>query len=126
MDPPRPVNPQLQPRVALSYSEVVNILGLIKERARNCRCVNCAQTLGDCEVRLLSQKDAHCTVEVTCGSCGFTFIAVLLLKRKAHPDGLPKNVQDPISSDDLLDVHEWLKAFDGSFTQLLQSRVRRD
>jgi hypothetical protein len=105
---------------------VVNILGLIKERARNYRCVNCAQTLGDCEVRLLSQKDAHCTVEVTCGSCGFTFIAVLLLKRKAHPDGLPKNVQDPISSDDLLDVHEWLKAFDGSFTQLLQSRVRRD
>lgn len=103
----------------------MNLIGLIKERARNYRCVNCARTLGDCDVRLLSQKDAHCTVEVTCGNCGFTFIAVLLVRRKTHPDGLPRNVQEPISSDDLLDVHEQLKAFDGSFTQLFQSRVQR-
>jgi hypothetical protein len=106
--------------------EAVNLIGLIKERARNYRCVSCSQTLGDCEVQLLSQKDAHCTVEVTCGRCGFTFIAVLLLKRKTHPDGLPKNVDDPISSDDLLDVHEQLKGFDGSFTQLLQPQSRRN
>jgi hypothetical protein len=104
----------------------VNLIGLIRERARNYRCVNCAQTLGECEVRLLSQKDAHCTVEVTCGNCGFTFIAVLLLKPKTHPDGLPKHAQEPISSDDLLDVHERLKEFDGSFTELLQPQARRN
>ena len=49
-------------------------------------------------------------------------VAVLLLKRKAHPDGLPKNAEEPITSDDLLDVHERLKEFEGSFTDLLQSR----
>lgn len=102
----------------------MNLIGLIKERARNYRCVSCAQTLGDCEVRLLSQKDAHYTVEVTCGNCGFTFIAILLLRRKAHPDGLPKNLEEPITSDDLLDVHERLKDLDGSFTELLQSRAK--
>lgn len=102
----------------------MNLIALIKERARNYRCVSCAETLGDCEVRLLSQKDAHCTVEVTCGNCGFTFIAVLLVRRKTHPDGLPKNLEEPITSDDLLDVHERLKEFDGSFSELIHSRAK--
>lgn len=102
----------------------MNLIGLIKERARNYRCVSCAETLGDCDVRLLSQKGVHCTVEVTCGNCGFTFIAVLLVRRKTHPDGLPKNLEEPITSDDLLDVHEQLKGFDGSFSELIHSRAK--
>ena len=36
-----------------------------------------------------NEADGHCTVEVTCANCGVSFVAVLLLKKAKHPDGLP-------------------------------------
>ncbi len=99
----------------------MNLIALIKERAKYYKCLACSQALADCDVKLLNQSDGHCTVEVTCGNCGVSFVAVLLLKRRKHPDGLPTTAADaPISSDELLDVHQQLKAFSGSLTHLFQ------
>src|SRR4029077_14975442 len=86
----------------------------------------CSQALADCQVKLLNEADGHCTVEVTCANCGVSFVAVLLLKKAKHPDGLPKAAsQGPITSDEMLDVHEFMKAFNGPIKELVRWRASR-
>jgi hypothetical protein len=103
----------------------MNLIALIKERAKYYKCLACSQALADCQVKLLNEADGHCTVEVTCANCGVSFVAVLLLKKGRHPDGLPKAAREgPISGDELLDVHEHMKAFSGSLRDLVRWRPR--
>ncbi len=103
----------------------MNLIALIKERAKYYKCLACSQALADCQVKLLNEADGHCTVEVTCANCGVSFVAVLLLKKARHPDGLPKAAREgPISGDELLDVHEHMKAFSGSLIDLVRWRPR--
>jgi hypothetical protein len=104
----------------------VNLIALIKERAKYYKCLACSQALADCQVKLLNEADGHCTVEVTCANCGVSFVAVLLLKKAKHPDGLPKAASEgPISSDEMLDVHEYMKVFAGSMRELVRGRPPR-
>jgi hypothetical protein len=104
----------------------VNLIALIKERAKYYKCLACSQALADCDVKLINEADGHCTVEVTCAKCGVSFVAVLLLKKGKHPDGLPKAASEgPITSDELLDVHERMKAFNGSMKELVRWRSPR-
>jgi hypothetical protein len=104
----------------------MNLIALIKERAKYYRCLACSQALADCQVKLLNEADGHCTVEVTCANCGVSFVAVLLLKKAKHPDGLPKAAAEgPISSDEMLDVHEFMKGFAGSLKELTRARQSR-
>ena len=104
----------------------MNLIALIKERAKYYKCLACSQALADCQVKLLNEADGHCTVEVTCANCGVSFVAVLLLKKAKHPDGLPKAAEeDPISTDEMIDVHEYMKAFSGSLRELTRGRPFR-
>jgi hypothetical protein len=113
------------PAKAAFIVERVNLIALIKERAKYYKCLACSQALADCQVKLLNETDGHCTVEVTCANCGVSFVAVLLLKKARHPDGLPKAAREgPISSDEMLDVHEYMKAFNGSMKELVRWRPR--
>ncbi len=98
----------------------VNLIALIKERAKYYKCLACSRALADCEVNLLTQSETHCTVEVTCARCGVSFVAVLLLKKRKHPEGVPRTARDPISIDELLDIHLKLRDFRGSLTDLLR------
>jgi len=104
----------------------VNLIALIKERAKYYKCLACSQALADCQVKLLNEAEGHCTVEVTCANCSVSFVAVLLLKKAKHPDGLPKAAEEgPISTDEMIDVHEFMKAFSGSLNDLTRSRPFR-
>ena len=109
--------------VAALYSGIVNLIALIKERAKYYKCLACSQALADCQVSLLNESDGHCTVEVTCANCGVSFVAVLLLKKAKHPDGLPRAAREgPISGDEMLDVHQHLQAFNGPLKELVRSK----
>ncbi len=104
----------------------MNLIALIKERAKYYKCMACSQALADCQVKLLNEADGHCTVEVTCANCGVSFVAVLLLKKAKHPEGLPKAAEvGPISTDEMIDVHEYMKAFTGSLKELARGRPFR-
>lgn len=104
----------------------MNLMGLIRERARHYRCVSCWQPLGpSCQVNLLSQNQAHCTAEVTCPRCGFSFVAVFVIARRKHPDGLPTGTREPITADELLDLHEQLEPFRGSLKDLFHLPTSR-
>jgi hypothetical protein len=109
----------------------MNIISFIKERARYYNCPACARNLDGCEVRMLKQAESHLTVEVTCAQCHVTFIVVLAVQYGAEEDrdlaeepayvrGAPGS-GEPISDDEILDVHELLEDFQGNFKELLRS-----
>ena len=101
----------------------MNLIALIKDRARYYKCLACSEVLAGCQVTLVNESDGHCTVEVTCANCGVSFVAVLLLKKARHPDGLPRAAKEgPISGDELLDVHQHLKSFNRPLKELVRWR----
>jgi hypothetical protein len=105
----------------------VNIIAFIKERARYYKCPACARNLESCEVRMLEQAESHLTVEVTCARCHVTFHVMLGIhapedeRELADEPAYERAGGDPISDDEILDVHEMLSGFKGNFRDLLRS-----
>ena len=117
----------------------MSIIEFIRDRARYYNCPVCGRNLKACDLRLLSQADERYTVQVTCAACHVTFIVVLAIQGpglepvaeeieldldgdelEPAPHGLEGEYRGPIQSDELLDVHLILKAFSGSFKDLLR------
>jgi hypothetical protein len=107
----------------------MDILAFIRERAGDYDCPVCRDPLVDCDLELLRQEGRTYTVQVGCGHCRVTFVVVLQLRGElppapaATPSAEP--VAPPISADELLDVHEALRDFDGGFAELLGRAGRR-
>jgi len=108
----------------------MNIIAFIKDRARYYNCPACARNLESCEVKMLKQAESHLTVEVTCARCNVTFIVVLAVQYNAEdaeevgggePAHVPGSDATPISPDEVLDVHDMLRDFKGSFKDLLRN-----
>ena len=102
----------------------MNILAFIKERAKHYKCPACARYLESCDVRMLEQAESHLTVEVTCARCHVTFHVMLGVHSERELSEEPAYVPpaaDPISDDEILDVHEALQTFRGNFKDLLSS-----
>jgi hypothetical protein len=109
----------------------MNIIAFIKERARYYNCPACARNLESCEVRMLKQADSHLTVEVTCAKCSVTFIVVLAVQYSSDEEvevvedqdrvAVRQREMDPISDDEILDVHDLLRNFSGSLSDLVRS-----
>src|ERR1700694_291358 len=104
----------------------MNIIAFIKERARYYNCPACARNLESCEVRMLEQAESHLTVEVTCARCHVTFHVMLGVhteseRELADEPAFAKEYADPISDDEILDVHEMLQGFSGNLKDLIRS-----
>lgn len=110
----------------------MNIIAFIKDRARFYNCPACARNLESCEVKMLKQAESHLTVEVTCARCHVTFIVVLAVQYNGDDIEEAAAVEEtvqvgrsdtaPISHDEILDVHDMLRDFKGSFTDLLHGK----
>jgi hypothetical protein len=111
----------------------MSIIEFIRDRARYYNCPVCGRSLKGCEVRMLSHVDDRFTVQVTCAACQVTFIVILAIQGpgldglgeddlQVESAGLAPAVERPapIETDELLDVHLFLKEFKGSLTDLLK------
>jgi hypothetical protein len=105
----------------------MSILSFIRDRAGDYDCPVCRDPLVDCDLKLLRQDGSTYTVQVGCAHCHVSFVVVLQLRgdlaslpAAAAPDAEPgEPAPPPISADELLDVHESLRDFEGSFADLL-------
>jgi hypothetical protein len=107
----------------------MSIIEFIRDRARFYNCPVCGRSLKGCDVQVLSHEEERFHLQVTCAQCQVTFIVVLAIAGGAVDDletaeadaiGEPAAVREPISVDEILDLHLMLKGFQGTLTELIQ------
>ena len=106
----------------------MDILTFIRERAGDYDCPVCREPLAGCDLKLLRQDGNTFTVQVGCAQCQVTFVVVLQLRGEL-PDAPAEPAEPqapPISADELLDLHEALRDWDGSFAELVGRAGDRD
>jgi hypothetical protein len=105
----------------------MSIIDFIRDRARFYNCPVCGRSLKGCDVQVLSHEDDRFHLQVTCAQCQVTFVVVLAIQGGAveeigsevEPQAEPTMAAEPISVDDILDVHQFLKGFQGTLTELI-------
>lgn len=109
----------------------MNIIEFIRDRARFYNCPVCGRSLKGCDVQVLSHEHERYHIQVTCAQCQVTFIVVLAIAGGAVEeiesvveDAQPEPVAEPISVDEILDLHLYLKSFQGTLKELVQAPTR--
>ena len=113
----------------------MSIIEFIRDRARFYNCPVCGRSLKGCDIQVLSHEHERFHLQVTCVQCQVTFIVVLAIAGGAVEEvesveagaeasaalaaaaAVPE--PDPISVVEILDVHLYLKSFQGTLKDLL-------
>ena len=107
----------------------MSIIEFIRDRARFYNCPVCGRSLKSCDVQVLSHEEERFHLQVTCAQCQVTFIVVLAIAggdieeidgAKAEPAAEPVAAAEPITVDEIIDVHLYLKSFQGTLKELIQ------
>ncbi len=111
--------------------EAMSIIEFIRDRARFYNCPVCGRSLKGCDIQVLSHEEERFHLQVTCGQCQVTFIVVLAVagaavdeiesvesvQVAAEVEAAP--AREPISVDEILDLHLYLKNFQGTLKELI-------
>jgi hypothetical protein len=111
----------------------MSIIEFIRDRARFYNCPVCGRSLKGCDIQVLSHEEERFHLQVTCAQCQVTFIVVLAIaggeveevESVETPTALAaaaaarETEPEPISVDEILDVHLYLKSFQGTLKDLL-------
>jgi hypothetical protein len=107
----------------------MSIIEFIRDRARFYNCPVCGRSLKGCDVQVLSHEEERFHLQVTCAQCQVTFIVVLAIAGGAvegiHAEIPEREVEtvaaaEPISVDEIIDLHLYLKNFQGTLAELIQ------
>ncbi|MFN2569081.1 MAG: hypothetical protein ABR564_05705 [Candidatus Dormibacteria bacterium] len=98
----------------------------LRRQARRYRCAACNQNMAECDIRVLERQESVALIQVTCASCKEESLFQIVFRttdapqkpRAATIEGAPE-MAEPISSDELLDVHLALSRHGGSLKDLL-------
>jgi hypothetical protein len=114
-----------------NIGRAMSIIEFIRDRARFYNCPVCGRSLKGCDIQVLSHEEERFHIQVTCAQCQVTFIVVLAIAggaveevesvetRAALASTAHEPELEPISVDEILDVHLYLKSFQGTLTDLL-------
>jgi hypothetical protein len=107
----------------------MSIIEFIRDRARFYNCPVCGRNLKGCDIQVLSHEEERFHLQVTCAQCQVTFIVVLAIAgggveeiegSEAETAAVePAADREPISVDEIIDLHVFLKGFQGTLQDLL-------
>lgn len=105
---------------------------LIKNIQAMMRCPSCGATYGENHIHFLGQLDMAALIQLDCQSCGLPVMATIVVSEKQQA-AMPKLMtdvsreelrgvqnRDPVSTDQVVDTHQFLKDFDGNFEKLFK------
>ena len=109
----------------------MNILRFLRDQAKNYDCTVCGSSHARSEIRVLGKIESAWAVRVTCTTCQTTFKLLVVVDAAAgdasrasfspvkedHPSERRK---PPVTPDDVLDVHEFLRTYDGGLDGLVK------
>jgi hypothetical protein len=118
----------------------MDLLELLRSQAKRYRCAQCGKSMADCDINILAQQGNRALVRVTCTSCSDENLLQIVFQSEGEAEGevaaAPAaqgrrrrrqvtidegrpEAAEPISSDELLDLHELLRDHSGDFRQLV-------
>jgi hypothetical protein len=105
---------------------------LIKNIQAMMRCPSCGSSYGENHIHFLGQLDMAALIQLDCQSCDLPVMATIVVSEKqqlATPKLMTdisgeelravKN-RDPVTTDQVVDTHRFLKDFDGNFETLFK------
>ncbi len=87
-------------------------IGTILDSIREMECPCCGARLATCSVRGITAEPSALVVRLACSVCGENSVAVV--KREDASDA-----ESPITRDDVLDAHDFLKRWHGHVAEIL-------
>lgn len=113
----------------------MDLLELLRSQARRYRCAACGKSMADCDINILAQQGNRALVRVTCTACNDENLLQIVFQgegeaaappaqpRRRRPtieidEGRPE-AAEPITSDELLDLHLFLQEHAGDFRELV-------
>ena len=90
-------------------------IGAILENIREMECPCCGARLASCAVRGITAEPNALVVRLACAVCGENSVAVVKREDK------DKQVVAPLTRDDVLDAHDFLKSWRGTVSELIGS-----
>ncbi len=99
---------------------------LIKNIQTMMRCPSCGAKYTADQINFLGQLDMAALIQLDCGSCGLPVMATIIVsdknqsKQKLFSDvSEDEDLQsEPVITDDVVDIHSFLKEFDGNFENI--------
>ena len=88
-------------------------IGAILDSIREMECPCCGARLASCAVRGITAESSALVVRVACRVCGEASVAVVQRDRSL--------TTEPLTRDDVLDAHEFLKRWNGPVAQLISA-----
>ncbi len=104
----------------------MNILRRLREEAKKFDCSVCGTNHTRSDIRVLGKLDSAWIVRVTCSTCSTAFkLLVVVEEQKAAVTPVKEerpraSRRPPVTSDDVLDAHETLRAFQGDVSALFK------
>jgi hypothetical protein len=105
----------------------MNILKILRERAKDYDCGLCGTNHSKSEISVLGKREGAYVVRVVCSKCA-TNITLLVYAGekpqalKALGAGPKRQRRPPVSLDDVIDAHDVLESFTGDVSELFASR----
>ena len=103
----------------------MDLLELLRFQARRYRCSACGENMADCGINVLAQQGNRALVRVTCASCNDENLLQIIFQTEAEDSKVPAidegfpDVADPITGDEMLELHSILASHEGALTELL-------
>lgn len=104
----------------------VNILRILRERAKGYDCSVCGTNHARSDIRVVGKLERSYVVRVTCSKCETAFKLLVMLEGEDEAavspvkEERPQRRHPPMTTDDVLDAHETLRAHTGDVSALFK------
>ena len=110
----------------------MNVLSWLREQAKGYDCNVCGQNHSKSDIRVLGRLESAWIVRVTCARCQTSFkllvvvdeaLAAVAEAKPAAGATATRRTRDrrhPVSADEVLDAHEFLRTYDGDMKALFK------
>ena len=107
----------------------MNILRYLREEAKQYECTVCGANHARSEIKLVGRVELAWIVRVICHSCQTEFRLLVVVDeakavatKKDHPSAARRKA--PVTLDEVLDAHEFLRTYEGALDDLLAVPAR--
>ncbi|MBW1673948.1 MAG: hypothetical protein JRJ45_09960 [Deltaproteobacteria bacterium] len=99
---------------------------LVRKLVTSMKCDSCGQHYEVCDVDVLGHRGDMWFLKINCSTCHTQCLVAAVVKKSKMPGAVTDHVESdidevveaPLTADDVLDMHNLLKDFDGDLSQL--------